>query len=212
MKQPDLPEKSTKGIRITSTRGAFYKFVSDAYLQILGAERSSEREEVSALRTPWEFPESQVADDIAELKQTALDIVHKNQRIIELLGSVPSINRELAEIKTIIKTKLGEVNADVAGIDKIVREYVGLLEGIEIARQIYLFKSGGCNNLWTVIDAPPFEDDLRYPIYEAQMNISSRGSKNNPVDFYIININELPEGKRLEDILPINATLIWKCE
>ncbi len=212
MEKEELPAKIIKSKKLMSAGDVFYKYVSDAYMHIVGATPSHEREEVSTFEALWEFPESRLTDDIADLKQIALDIARKNQRIIELLSNVPNINSELSEIKTLIKTKIGEVNVEFAGFNQTIQEYVGLLEGIEIAKQIYLFKSGGCNNLWTIINAPPFEDELRYPIYEAQMNIVSRGSKDNPIDFYILNINEIPEGKRLEDVLPVNATVIWKRE
>lgn len=212
MKRRDIKGNFLEDVKIPGAKGAYFKYTSGVYSALGGREISAERKEITAVRELWDIPELGVMDDIAELKQTALNINRKSIRIIELLSNVPNIHKELSEIKTLIRAKLEETRTDFIGANEIIQEYIELIKVIDIVKQVYMFESGGCHNLWTVIDAPSFEDELRYPIYEAQMKIIAKNSRDNPVDFYILNINEMQEDKRIGDALPVNSILIWKHE
>lgn len=88
------------------------------------------------------------------------------------------------------------------------RRFVDLLRHAEYVESI-LLEEGEWEGprLWTVLSSPAFEDHYSEPIYEAQGHIVDDLSE--PVfEFRVINVNELKG--RLEDILPVNARVLYQ--
>ncbi len=61
--------------------------------------------------------------------------------------------------------------------------------------------------IWTIIEAEPFDDSQRKPIYQAQINILRQMEEGIPIDFRILNISEY---KQIEDIIPSSAKIYWQ--
>lgn len=93
---------------------------------------------------------------------------------------------------------------------RVCQGYLESVRDIDIVQAVYLITARETSMLWTIIDAPPFEDSLRQPIYSAQLEVLRKLDRSMVVDFYIINLQELPENKNLASIIPHNAALLWR--
>ena len=74
-------------------------------------------------------------------------------------------------------------------------------------RTILLSRLGDSARLWTVIEAPPFEQSIRNRIYAEQLKVLSMTEL--PVlDFRVVNLNEYDTEER-ELIVPENAQVLY---
>jgi len=88
--------------------------------------------------------------------------------------------------------------------------YLKMVSTIDIVRQVFLFEAEDITAIWTIIDAPPFEDSICTPIYDAQLKILRMLKEDMLFDFHVFNISELSDDVKLKHIIPSNANLVWQ--
>jgi len=88
--------------------------------------------------------------------------------------------------------------------------YVGLVKNLSIARQIFLTETDDQTTIFTIIDAPPFEDKLRQPIYEAQLQLLRMSADDVRLGFDVSNVQELKDAGNITRIVPEGAQLLWQ--
>lgn len=93
--------------------------------------------------------------------------------------------------------------------EKIYDTYVSTVNKLDIVQQVGITQTPGGTTIWTMIDATPFDDSLRMPIYDAQLEVLRGFSKDIAIDFHVVNIAELRGIGKLEDILPRLMKPIW---
>ena len=97
-----------------------------------------------------------------------------------------------------------------ANIQGLCKAFVKIISDVDIVQQVYLSETENLATIWAVIDAPPFEDNLRKPVYEAELEILRMSEDDVRLDFDILNIQELPKPRKLANIIPMNAKLAWR--
>ena len=90
------------------------------------------------------------------------------------------------------------------------KDFIKVVSVNDIVQKVLLTEDEDITVLWTIIDAPPFEDLLRMPIYEAQVQLQSRLRREVLLNFEVLNLSELCEGRGLDSILPVHTKLLWK--
>ena len=98
-------------------------------------------------------------------------------------------------------------SADVQGL---CEGFVKIVSAVDIIQQVYLTEAENLATIWTVIDAPPFEDNLRKPVYEAELEILRMSEDDVRLDFDMLNIQELPKPTDIANVIPKNAKLVWR--
>lgn len=86
--------------------------------------------------------------------------------------------------------------------------YVNFVKKIDIVQEVRRIETGEGVAIWTIISAPPFEDDLRDPIYDAQIEVFQRLDRH-IVGFRVLNVREYPEDS-LDKIVPLDSQVVWK--
>jgi len=116
-------------------------------------------------------------------------------------------------LKTTLEERLTRIENELFGrqhqYDAIYAQYIKLLKGSDIVSQIYAVEMHGTAVIWTVIESTPFEDELRMPIYQAQIKILSTLDEKTSVDFHIVNRLELSTGEDIDAVVPKDAKLLW---
>ena len=95
-------------------------------------------------------------------------------------------------------------------IERYSRNYQKALESLKYVKQILSVVNADMYSIWTVIEAPPFNDRYRDPIYNAQLNVLQQVGDDISIDFHILNTSELCEDIQTEDIVPHGAKIIWQ--
>lgn len=99
-------------------------------------------------------------------------------------------------------------------LDKLIQEYIRLIDSFGKVMEIYLSTNNDVLIVWTIIDAPPFEDRERFPIYEVQATILRKylasPENNRSLGFRIINVNEFNQKSDMSFVLPSNAINIFR--
>ena len=161
----------------------------------------------------------EMLDRVRDLTQIEFrdEVTDMKREIDSLRISMATMNRELSSYKQTIdklcETVYGSLSTQqtkATRVDELCKDYVDMVSTIEVVRRILLVEDSGVTTIWTIIDAPPFEDSLRTPIYEAQIKILSTLKENIPLDFYVLNLSEISEDEELESIVPSNAKLVWE--
>jgi hypothetical protein len=99
---------------------------------------------------------------------------------------------------------------EIDNIFGLCKSYIEKISSMDIVNKIMLVEDEDETTCWTIIDAPPFEDSLREPIYEAQLEILRSVDDDIPLDFHVLNISEVPTPEKLEEIIPSDAQIIWQ--
>jgi hypothetical protein len=86
--------------------------------------------------------------------------------------------------------------------------YLKRMKKIDIVQEVRCVEDKGGITIWTIISAPPFEYDLRDPIYDAQIEVFQRLDRP-VVDFRVLNVREYPEDS-LTKVVPTNVQSMWK--
>lgn len=116
--------------------------------------------------------------------------------------------QQLAELVVFkLSTVLSVITTSVA---QLCEDYVNSIRTLKIVREVLLVEAEEITTIWTIIAAPPFEDSFREPIYKAQLHILRSLGDDKSLDFYVLNVLELPDGEELADVLPSNAKLLWQ--
>ena len=129
-----------------------------------------------------------------QMRFTPTDVVMYRKESFEELTS------KLRELLSIVTTD----------IDRLCREYVGKVSDISAVHEVLVVEEEEVTTIWTIIEAPPFEDSLREPIYAAQLQILRSLEQDIDLDFYVLNEAELSADEKLSDIIPSNARSIWR--
>ncbi len=88
------------------------------------------------------------------------------------------------------------------------RRFADLLRGVDYVEKVVLEEAGWEGlRLWTVLSAPPFEEQYREAVYEAQSAVID-GLDAPVFDFRVVNVNELHG--RVEDVLPAGAEVLYE--
>ena len=85
-----------------------------------------------------------------------------------------------------------------------------MVNTIEIVKQILIVEDEEGFTILTLIEAEPFDDSQRKPIYQAQINILRQMEEDIPVDFHILNVSEHLNLEELRDVIPSNAKIFWQ--
>ena len=88
--------------------------------------------------------------------------------------------------------------------------YVEIVSKIGIVKKIYVVDTSNGLFCWTIIDAEPFDSDLRAPIYDAQVKLYQEMEEDMALDFHVLNLSELHDKQELKSILPPSAKLVWQ--
>ncbi len=91
------------------------------------------------------------------------------------------------------------------------RAYVKQIKDIEVVQEVRLVQQDEGSTIWTIISAPPFDDEARAPVYEAQLEVL-RSLTKPVVGFYTLNVQELPPGTERATVVPVGAKLLWSAE
>ncbi|MDO8689900.1 MAG: hypothetical protein Q7R39_07790 [Dehalococcoidia bacterium] len=98
----------------------------------------------------------------------------------------------------------------VSNLDLLCQGYVKRISGLEMVFKVIAVEDMEVITVWTVIDAPPFEDSLRQPIYQAQLQALREVKGDLALDFYVVNIAELAKPVQLASIIPSDAKVLWQ--
>ena len=147
----------------------------------------------------------------------------------EFRGEVAELRQELGALRVAVdavkqeseslRRKIKKISEEVSGIcspvqmrtiASLCQAYIEMVSSINIVQRVWLVEAPDVTTIWTIIDAPPFEDLLRTPIYDAQLQILRMMKAPVPLDFDILNIRELPKNQKLDDIIPASARLLWE--
>jgi len=150
------------------------------------------------------FPQIEFGDEITEMRREIDTLRYRTESVEQELSSCKQTIDELR------KEVYGRPSTKLASVGELCEAYVEIVSGINIVRQVFLCETNNIATIWTIIDATPFEDSLRTPIYDAQVKILSTLKENIPLDFYVLNVSELSEGEELKGIIPSNAKLVWE--
>jgi len=154
-----------------------------------------------------DLPVSEFQDDVVELRHE-VDVLRLSMESIKhawstVENTMERLSREINDIRSTIQTSN-------ATITVLCRAYVEAVSNIDLVQQVLLSQDEEGATLWTIIDAPPFEDSLRAPIYEAQLKILRTMKEDSLLDFHVLNASELPQNQSVEEIIPSNFDIIWK--
>ncbi|MCD6567921.1 MAG: hypothetical protein J7K94_04205 [Dehalococcoidia bacterium] len=152
-----------------------------------------------------DLPRTEFRDDMTELRQ----------EIDTLRMTVHSLTQELAASERRVdglSRKVDELHSPLEGdtITKLSTAYVKMVSTIDIVQKVALVETADIATIWTIIDAPAFEDSLRTPIYDAQLHIFSKLEDHVSLDFNVLNISELSENQGPDSIIPADARIIWE--
>jgi len=121
-----------------------------------------------------------------------------------------SAKRPLAASNKIIDT-LAAFAVLVGAKSELYREYIQKVCDLDIVQKIFLVEDEDETTILTIINAPPFEDSLREPIYLAQLEVLRSPNSNSNVGFHVLNEKELSAEQTVENTIPENAKRIWQC-
>lgn len=152
-----------------------------------------------------DLPATEFRDDVTELRQ----------EIDTLRMTVHSLTQELAFSKRRIDELSEKVDkiyppVETNTVAKLCEAYLKIVSSIDMAKKVLVAETMDVATIWTIIDAPPFEDSLRTPICDAQLRILSMLKEQISLDFNVLNVSELSENQQPDDIIPVNAKLIWE--
>lgn len=110
-----------------------------------------------------------------------------------------------------LTTRLQNV-LSLTGINRVYGDYLNMVKNIQVVREVLLVETEDISTLYTIIECTPFDDTLREPIYDAQLHILRSIKGNVSIDFYVLNLLELPEYEEKASFIPAYAKLLWKRE
>lgn len=153
------------------------------------------------------YPKPEFRDEISELRQ----------EVDTLKVMVRSLTKDLESSKLIID-ELSRQFRDKRPIrlkgrthlEELCNAYIKMVSKIKILKKIYIVANDSDFQCWTIIDAEPFNSELRAPIYDAQLKIYQDMKEGMALDFHVLNLSELHDRQELESILPPSANLVWQ--
>ena len=162
--------------------------------------------------TSSDSPQAEFRDELARMKH----------EIDALCNSVELLKEELSFCRDTIAEMRKESSEGLSGeltsaeqakpraLKGLCNNYLEIVSTIDIVRQVFLAEAEDTATIWTIVDAPPPEDSPHASLYNEQLKTLSILRDNLPLEFYLLNESELPEGKQTEGIIPSHAKLIWE--
>lgn len=147
-----------------------------------------------------DLPASEFQDDVAELKRE-VDVLRLS--VESMKNTIDELSSEIRDIRSTIQTS-------TATITELCRAYVEAVSNIDTVQQVLLSQDEEGAIIWTIIAAPPFEDSLRTPIYEAQLMILRAVKGDALLDFHVLNVSELPRNQHVQEIIPPDFNVLWQ--
>jgi hypothetical protein len=95
-------------------------------------------------------------------------------------------------------------------VRELGRHYAALVRALPQTRQVLLEATHEGPRIWTVIDAEPFNGDLRMPVFAAELEALDR-FPGVVVDFRLVNVAEY-EDSPMAEVLPSDAEVLWRRE
>lgn len=92
---------------------------------------------------------------------------------------------------------------------KPLQDYIGRLAGIPSVEKVLLSEHEEGLTVWTIIDAPPFEDSVRAPIYEAELEALRGCPEETMIDLHVLNLSEYAGEGGISAAIPSDARVIW---
>lgn len=154
-----------------------------------------------------EFPKHEFQDDISELRQ---EVNTLKLMVKSLNKTIESSNSTIDELSKEIRQKQEAPQIRETYLDNICKAYTEMVIKIDVVKEIYIIEENNVITCWTIIEAEPFDSNLRAPIYDAQVKIYQEIEKGIALDFHVLNLSELNDRKELKNILPPNSSLIWQ--
>ena len=136
---------------------------------------------------------------LGSLAMTMPDIANYNYWFDTLWGNL--------DFAVVLDKLIPSVEAEQPSVEELCQDYLNIVNTLEIVKQILIAEDEEGFTIWTLIEAEPFDDSQRMPIYQAQINIMRQMEEGIPIDFRILNISEY---KQIEDIIPSNAEIYWQ--
>jgi hypothetical protein len=100
--------------------------------------------------------------------------------------------------------------AELPSVEELCQDYLSMVNTFEIVKQILIVEDEEGFTIWTIIEAEPFDDSQRKPIYQAQINMLRQMKEDIPIDFHILNASECSNLEDLRDVIPSNAKIFWQ--
>lgn len=149
---------------------------------------------------------------LEELSDIPVEVSLLRDQVRLLIDEQARLDKAINEVRRRLGGKItAEMTQQANLINGICKVYVDLVSPIQVVKQVLVIDDGGITSIWTVIDAPPYEDQLRMPIYEAQLQLLRLvGEEDIPLDFLVINVSELPDNQELASTVPQNAKIFWQ--
>jgi hypothetical protein len=155
------------------------------------------------------FPGLEFGDDFTELRRDT-DVLRAK---IELLSKelVSTKNRVQELSQEVLKLRLGK-RTETSAVTEVCKAYIEQVKDLRVVCEVLLSRceDDDASIIWTIIEAPPFDDSLRLPIYEAQLKILKSIKGDALVDFHVLNLAELLENQSVENIVPPDTDMLWQ--
>ena len=153
------------------------------------------------------YPKPEFRDEISELRQEVdtLKLMFKS-----LTKNIESSNKTIDDLSREIRQEHAVLQTASTSLKNLCNAYVEIVSNIEIVKNIYIVDNIHGLSCWTIIDAEPFDSELRAPIYDAQLKIYQDMKEGIALDFHVLNLSELHDRQELESILPPSAKLVWQ--
>jgi hypothetical protein len=90
----------------------------------------------------------------------------------------------------------------------VLKKFVSLVSGLPFVEQVLAVPGYEGVEIWTIIDAEPFEREPRYQIYEAEFE-ASVSEADAQVLLRLINRREYGD-ETMESVLPQHAHVAWR--
>lgn len=136
---------------------------------------------------------------VSQYRVGVYDIAHYNYWFDALWGE--------RDFTAVLDKLIPYAEAELSSIEALCQDYLNMINTIEIVQRILIVEDEEGFTIWTIIEAEPFDDSQRKPIYQAQINILRQMEEGIPIDFCILNISEY---KQIEDIIPSSAKIYWQ--
>ena len=155
------------------------------------------------------FPRSEFHDDVTELRRET-DALRANMEALH--REVASTKNEVQVLSQEVLKLRSDEKTEILAINELCIAYIEEAKSLDVVREVLLSKSEDENVpiIWTIIEAPPFEDSLRIPIYEAQLRILKSLKEDTLLDFHVLNLSELSENQSMEDVVPPEIDILWQ--
>ena len=175
----------------------------------VGLWEDIERHERERIPPKWEIPEIFTLHDVA-CTLWATSSAHRFRRL--QIGATPlDFGVQTQQFIRELTSKLSEATfAVITELGQLCEDYVERVSTLRIVRKVLLVETEDIPTIWTIIDSTPFEDSVREPIYQAQLQVLRALEGTTLLDFYVLNVSELPEDEELDNVVPANAKLLWE--